>query len=297
MKTRSRAFAMLLPVVTFLATAYVLFALAARWFVGGLPSFGAAAGAVTVWTLRATPSDTGVVSPAADLAVRAGVPGAVLVLGAALNSAFLIVIACAIACGIGIPLGFWLAVHAPPRLVALVASLTTLGVALPAFFVTFLLQLGAVELAGRTGRTLLPVYGYGVDTHLVIPVIALSLAPVTTIARLVLVSASELDARDFVRTARAKGLPERLVIYRHIAPNMVGAIGEAALSGVRLVLGGLVIVEYLIVWPGLGVLALRALNVQDLGIFLGSVAVLGALFMATELGLDRVTRRTGITTG
>jgi ABC-type dipeptide/oligopeptide/nickel transport system permease component len=56
-------------------------------------------------------------------------------------------------------------------------------------------------------------------------------------------------------------------------------------------------VEYLVVWPGLGVLALRAVNVQDLPVLLGSVAVLGVGFFATEIGLDVLTRRTGVVTG
>lgn len=67
---------------------------------------------------------------------------------------------------------------------------------------------------------------------------------------------------------------------RHLVPNLYGTIGEAVLTGLRLVLGALVIVEFLFVWPGLGVLALRALNVQDLSVLLACVAVFGLLFVA-----------------
>jgi peptide/nickel transport system permease protein len=69
------------------------------------------------------------------------------------------------------------------------------------------------------------------------------------------------------------------------------------LPGVRLVLGALVIVEFLFVWPGLGGLALRAVNVQDLPVVLACVTLLGGLFVLTELGLDLVTRRTGLVSG
>ena len=67
-----------------------------------------------------------------------------------------------------------------------------------------------------------------------------------------------IKQRQFVAFARARGASDLRIIYRHIAPNMVGAIGEAGLGALRFVLAGLVIVEYLLVWPGLGVLALRA---------------------------------------
>jgi peptide/nickel transport system permease protein len=142
-----------------------------------------------------------------------------------------------------------------------------------------------------------PVYGFGLDGHLVIPVIALALAPCAFVVRLVALTATDLNVRDFVRTARAKGLSEAAVVYRHIAPNMIGAIGEAGLGALRFVLAGLVIVEYLLVWPGLGVLTLRAANVQDLPLFLAGAAILALVFQLTELGLDVVTNRRGLIVG
>jgi ABC-type dipeptide/oligopeptide/nickel transport system permease component len=280
-----------------IAVTAVLFLLAARWYAPGSGSIGAIAGGLNAWPMRSSPADLGQLLAVRALAAQAGVAPELLVLGASLNSAFLIVLALMLASLLGVPTGFWLAIHAPRRLVTAVGSITNLGVSLPAFFIAFLMQVAAVEIAGRAGRTVLPVYGFGIDLHLVIPVIALAAAPFAYITRLVLVSATELNAREFVRTARAKGLSEQSVVYRHIAPNMLGAIGEALLGGSRLVIGGLVIVEYLVLWPGIGALALRAANVQDLGTLLASVAVLGALFFVAEVGLDLVTRRTGQTTG
>lgn len=291
-----RSQSILVSALLVLAVTTLLFALATRWYAPGAGTFGAVAGGLNAWFTRAFPTDMAFTA-GHSLAAQAGVNGVVLVLAAALNSAFLVLLAIGIASLLGVPAGFWIAIHAPRRLVSLLRSITNLGIALPAFFVGFLLQVLAIELAGATQRTILPVYGFGLDSHLIIPVLALAAGPFAYIARLVLVTATELNIRDFVRTARAKGMSERAVVYRHIAPNMLGAIGEALLGGTRLVLGGLVIIEYLVVWPGLGILALRAANVQDLGILLGAVAILGALFVLTELGLDLVTRRTGIVTG
>jgi peptide/nickel transport system permease protein len=280
-----------------LVVVLLLYEFAARWYAPGQASFGAAGGTLNLWVVRGEPTPLELARGGLDLSARAGVPGAILVLAAAWNSMFLVLLAITLACVLGIPAGFWLAVHAPRSLVSVLRSLTNLGIALPAFFVAFLLQVVAVEITGRLGHTFVPVYGFGVDGHLVIPVISLTAGAFAYITRFVLVAATDLNTQDFVRTARGKGLSERSVVYRHIAPNMIGTLGEAVLGGVRFVLGALVIVEYLVVWPGLGVLALRAVNVQDLPVLLGSVAVLGVLFFATEMGLDVLTRRTGVVTG
>jgi peptide/nickel transport system permease protein len=280
-----------------IGVAAMLLYFAARNFLPASSSAGLAGSALQGWSISEGVQPFGRVVPGFDLAGQAGTPGALLVLLAALNSAFLVLLATGVAMAVGVPLGFWLAIHAPRRVVGALRAGTNIGVAFPAFFVAFLLQVAAVEATGRLGHSVVPVYGFGLDGHLVIPVFALTLAPLAFVVRLVALSATELNIRDFVRTARAKGLSERVVVYRHIAPNMLGAIGEAGLGALRAVLAGLVIVEYLLVWPGLGVLALRAANVQDPPIFLASAAVLAAVFYCTDLGLDLVTNRRGLIAG
>jgi peptide/nickel transport system permease protein len=275
----------------------LIFLLAARNFFAATSGTGLAGSALRGWTIRPGAQPFGQVFPGFDLAAQAGLTPLELVLLAVLNSAFLVLLAVAVALVVGVPLGFWLAIHAPKRVVVLLRSATNVGVAFPAFFVAFLLQVAAVEATGRVGHMVVPVYGFGLDGHLLIPVASLALAPCAFVVRLVALTATELNVRDFVRTARAKGLSEMVVVYRHIAPNMLGAIGEAGLGALRLVLAGLVIVEYLLVWPGLGVLALRAANVQDVPIFMVSAAVLALVFYVTDLGLDRVTDRRGLIVG
>jgi peptide/nickel transport system permease protein len=289
---------MLATALMIVGVTLVLFLLAAARFAPNVAGTNLGASNPTTWLLRATSSGVGLATgPTGDLAGGANASVTGLVLSSALSSAMLAVPAAVLAAALGIPLGFWIALHGPARFVLWFRALTNLGIALPAFFIAFLLQVGAVELTGRLGRNVVPVYGFGFDTHLIIPVIALSVGPCAAIARLVALAANDLNARDFARTARAKGLSERTVIYRHLAPNMYGTLGEAVLSGSRLVLGALVIVEYLVVWPGLGMLALRALSVQDLPVLLSCVGVIGVVFVAIELALDLVTRRTGLVTG
>ncbi|HAF10708.1 MAG TPA: hypothetical protein DCK98_11600 [Chloroflexi bacterium] len=284
--------------VVIVAVSLVLFALATARFSANTGQVSLGASDLTVWLLHPNANPVGLATgPTGDLAAKSNTTLPVLVGLAAVNSAFLLVPAALLAVIVGVPVGFWVALHAPKRAVGALRALNNLGIALPAFFVAFLLQVLAVEITGRVGHSVVPVYGFGLDAHLIIPVLALAIGPAAAVTRLVALSATELNARDFARTARAKGLSERAVIYGHLVPNMYGTLGEAVLTGVRLVLGALVIVEFLFVWPGLGGLALRAVNVQDLPVLLCCVALLGGLFVLIELGLDLVTARTGVVSG
>jgi peptide/nickel transport system permease protein len=280
------------------ATSVVLFGLAAARFSANTGQVSLGASDLTVWLLHPNATPIGLATtPTADLAAKSNTTLPALVGLAALNSAFLVLPAATLSILVGVPLGFWIALHAPGRALGAIRALTNLGIALPAFFVAFLLQVLAVEITGRLGHSVVPVYGFGLDTHLVIPVMSLAIGPAAAVTRLVALAATELNARDFARTARAKGLSERAVIYGHLVPNMYGTLGEAVLTGIRLALAALVIVEFLFVWPGVGGLALRAVNVQDLPVLLSCVALLGSLFIVIELGLDLVTARTGVISG
>jgi len=291
MRGWSSAVSMLASLALVLAVAYGVLALAARHYAPSGPNSltGASASAINGWVL-VPPGQPKPVNPPLDLARQAGLGAGELVGGAALNSAFLLVLALGIALGIGIPLGFWVGVSGPRLVADGIRATTSIGITFPAFFLAFLLQLLAIALAQVFHRTIVPVFGYGLDGHLVLPTIALSLAPMAYVVRLVALAGEDLERRDFVRTARAKGLGEPLVIYRHIARNMVATIAESALGATRLALGGLVIVEFVLVWPGLGLLTLRAANVQDFPVFLGSVLVLATVFLAIEIALDALTR-------
>ena len=288
--------ALLLTAGVILGVTLILFVLAVARF---SPNVGAIVGAnnPAIWLLRPSAAALGLSPNAGSLVAITRTPLVVLVMQAALNSVFIALPATLLAALLGIPLGFWVALHAPRGVVGLLRVVTNLGIALPAFFVAFLLQVLAVELTGRIGHNVVPVYGFGLDAHLLIPVLALTLGPLAAVTRLVALGATELNARDFARTARAKGLSERAVIYGHLVPNLYGTLGEAVLTGLRLVLGALVIVEFLFVWPGLGVLTLRALSVQDLAVLLACIGVFALVFIAIELALDLVTHRTGLVSG
>jgi peptide/nickel transport system permease protein len=100
--------------------------------------------------------------------------------------------------------------------------------------------------------TLLPAMGYGLDRHLVLPVLVLALRPMAEIARLTSELLAEELNKEYVRTAISKGLPWRLVVLRHAFPNIATVIAVAVGNSTRYLLSSLIVVELLFGWPGVG---------------------------------------------
>jgi peptide/nickel transport system permease protein len=133
---------------------------------------------------------------------------------------------------------------------------------------------------------LLPVAGFGIDRHLVMPVMALSLGPSASLMRLTRARMLDVLGQDFVRTARAKGLGARAVAFGHVLRN--AAVPIASLLGLRFghILAGAVIVESIFSWPGMGSVVLQAISGRDLPVIGGYVLIAGLLFIATNLLVD-----------
>ncbi len=161
------------------------------------------------------------------------------------------------------------------------AVFTLLGVSLPTFVTgSLLLMLGAVILP------LLPSGGWGTLAQLILPATTLALFYLAYIARLTRVSVLDVLHSDFVRTARAKGLPPFLVISRHVLANaglpVVSFLGPAAAT----VLTGSFVVEKLFTIPGLGTHFVGACLFPDIPLVLGTVLVYTSLIVAFNLLVD-----------
>ncbi|MDX1379177.1 MAG: ABC transporter permease [Anaerolineales bacterium] len=103
--------------------------------------------------------------------------------------------------------------------------LTMLGISIPAFLVAILLQRGGILYTTTFGTQLVSMGGYGWDyKHLAMPVLVLMARPLAHIARLVYVSLTDILTKDYIRTARAKGLRERLVIVVHAGSNLATSL-------------------------------------------------------------------------
>jgi peptide/nickel transport system permease protein len=121
-----------------------------------------------------------------------------------------------------------------------------------------------------------PMSGYGGFSHLVLPAVTLGLTGAGWYARMVRSSMIEVLNQDYVRTARAKGLSSARVILRHALPN--GILPIIAMIGIDIgqFMGGVVVVEAVYGWPGIGQLAWQAIQQVDIPIIMG-VTIMSAL--------------------
>jgi ABC-type dipeptide/oligopeptide/nickel transport system permease component len=167
-----------------------------------------------------------------------------------------------------------------------VLGLTGVVAAVPSFFLAYFLQFLFIILAGAAGHTVLPVFGYGLDSHLVLPLLALSAPAVATTAQLTAIRMGEVFDADFITTANAKGLPPSWIIKVHVLPHVLPVSLEAVGSGLRIAVASLPIVEYILLWNGIGFVALQAIALRDPAALTACALVLGTLFTLTSLLLD-----------
>ena len=181
-----------------------------------------------------------------------------------------------------IPLGVISATHRNglPDHLSRIASLFLQS--MPSFWLGIMLILVfAVGLGG-----LLPAFGSGTFRHLLLPALTLAVAPLAQNVRLIRSGMLEVLQQDYVRTARAKGLAERLVIYRHGLWN--AAIPVLTVTGLSLgfMLSGAIIIETVFSWPGLGRLIVQAVPGRDFPVIQAGVFVFAVIFVGLNLLVD-----------
>jgi peptide/nickel transport system permease protein len=122
--------------------------------------------------------------------------------------------------------------------------------------------------------------------HLVLPVVALALAPLATTMRMTRSAYLEQAALDYVRTARAKGLAEAAVARRHVLRNALLPVVTVVGLQVGSMFAGAVLVEYVFSWPGLNTLLLSSLGTRDYPMIQGVVLLAASLFVGVNLVTD-----------
>ena len=132
----------------------------------------------------------------------------------------------------------------------------------------------------------LPVGGVGSPAHLVLPAVTLALPSIAMIARMTRSSVLEVLREDYVRTARAKGVQERLVVAKHALRN--AAIPILTLVGLQAgqLMGGAVLTETVFAWPGLGRLMVKAIFARDYVLLQGAVLLFAMAFVVNNLVVD-----------
>ena len=122
--------------------------------------------------------------------------------------------------------------------------------------------------------------------HLALPALCLALAPAVAIGRTLRSSLETVMAQDHVRTARAKALPERVVLWRHSLRNALNAPLTMAGLQVGLLLAGVVVVESVFAWPGLGLYTVRSIATTDFPAIAGVTLVLGTVYVVVNALVD-----------
>ena len=198
----------------------------------------------------------------------------------------LLVLALLIGIVAGIAAGVTAALHRGGLIDRTVVIVASLGVAMPNFWVGLLLVLALAikfPLLPATGYVPLTTSPAGWLVHLLLPAVALALAPAAEITRQVRGSVIGLMPRDFVRTAVAKGLPRRLVIGKHVLKNTGVTVATVAGIQVSVLLGSSVVIERVFGLPGIGGLVLEAVVSRDLPIVQGVVLITTIMILSCTL--------------
>jgi peptide/nickel transport system permease protein len=184
---------------------------------------------------------------------------------------------------IGIPAGIVAATHQYSWRDNVTIVLSLFCVSMPAFwFALLLVQLFSVNLGW------LPASGVGSWKNWVLPTVTLALAYTASIARQMRSNMLEVIRQDYIVTARAKGLPEKTVLYRHALKNALIPVIQVVGGLFSMALGGALIAETIFSLPGLGVYSLSALTNRDYPAIQGSVLFLSVIHCMVILLIDVV---------
>lgn len=201
-------------------------------------------------------------------------------------TATLAVLAILLAVAVGIPAGIVAAVwhnRLPDRL-----SMTgvVLGISVPNFVLaTLLILLVSVQLGW------LPVAGWGAPEYLVLPTLVLAARPSASIARFTRTSMLEVLQQDYIRTARAKGVPESAVILRHALPNALLPVVTVIGNAFGYLLTGSFIVETVFAVPGVGYKSIEAILRRDYPVIQATTLLFAFLFIVVNLVVDIIYTR------
>ncbi len=226
-----------------------------------------------------------------DLGVsfRNGDPVTVTLLDRLPATVSLAVAAILIALLIALPAGIWSAFHQGRISDGIVRVASQFGVSIPDFWMGILLMTLFASTLGW-----LPTSGYrpllqdpgGWVRHLVLPALTVGLVAGAILTRYVRSAVLEVASMGHVRTARSKGLAPQVVTFRHVVRNAV--IPILTITGIQLatILGGVIVVEVVFAWPGLGRLVFNAVAARDYPVVQGAVLLIAALFLLINLIVD-----------
>jgi oligopeptide transport system permease protein len=190
-------------------------------------------------------------------------------------------IAIVVALALGLTLGIWAALRQNSWVDYATMSVSMVGIAVPNFVIAPIMTL----VIGMQLQ-LLPVGGWGKPSNYVLPVIALCLPQIAAIARLTRASMIEVLSSNFVRTARAKGLPARLTITRHAIRAALLPVVSYLGPAIANIITGSVVVEQIFSIPGIGRYFVQGSLNRDYTLVMGVTVFYGALIIVCNLIAD-----------
>lgn len=199
---------------------------------------------------------------------------------ATLELAFVALLVCM---AIGIPAGILAAARRSETADHAVGVLTLLGLSVPNFALGPVLMLIFSVLLGW-----LPVSGRGGISHLVLPAITLGAALAAILTRMVRTAVVEQLSSDYVRTARAKGVSEPAVLFHHAFRNALTPILTILGLQFGALLAGAIVTETIFSWPGIGRLAVQAIESRDYPLLQGCILLIAVTYVVVNLATDLV---------
>ena len=206
-----------------------------------------------------------------------------LVLGRLPATMQLTFVAMGVAVVVAVPLGVVAATHKDSAASLAASLLGLLGQSMPTFWLgIMMILLFSVSLRW------LPASGRGSLIHLIMPALAIGTYSMAMVMRLMRSTMIEVLSLDFVRTARAKGLSEQVVVYKHGLRNALIPVVTVVGLQFGTLLGGAVITETVFAWPGLGRFLIQGLNNRDMPVVQAAVFVMALMIVSVNLLTDMV---------
>jgi len=209
-------------------------------------------------------------------------------------SSLIALMAMGIALSCAVPLGVWAAAHRNRWPDAISSNVALFGISLPDFFwgILFILlfarTLGWLPSSGFVDPRTDIVMAF---KHALLPSLALGLALMAHLTRMTRSAMVGILQQEFIRVSRAKGLPERTVVWRYALSNAVGSIATIVGLQVSYLFGGVIVIESLFNYTGMGWLTYQALLNRDVPLIQASIFTIAAMVMLASLLVDLLYRR------
>jgi peptide/nickel transport system permease protein len=187
---------------------------------------------------------------------------------------------------LGILFGGFAALYRNSPISTLIINLSIIGISTPSYVAAMFLIWTVVWIYQQTGVRILPIYGFGWDLRMFMPMLVLAMRPMANITRLTYTALKEVYEADYVRTAYSKGLLPRIVFIRHVLKNAGVPILTTASVSFRFSLSMLPIVETIFSWLGIGYALIEATQSGDFYRVVIMIIPLVLLFVLVTTLLD-----------